>query len=68
MAHSNECGAQVRGGGICHLTHGHRGYHSTVTFTCDGCNKIRRGRPTTYGRDGEYPRGMKFCFLCSRDL
>lgn len=59
------CEHPVRGGGTCQLDPGHRGYHSTVTFGCDGCGKTRRGQPHTYAPDGEYPRGLQFCFLCS---
>lgn len=58
------CGQQVRGGGECQLDAGHRGYHSTVVFGCDGCGKTRRGQPHRWSRDGEYERGLGFCFLC----
>lgn len=58
------CAAPVRGGGTCRLDAGHRGYHSTVVFGCDGCGKTYRGQPYGYAPDGEYPRGLQFCFLC----
>lgn len=59
------CNEPVRGGGNCMLEPGHRGYHSTVTFACDGCNKRRRGRPyrTVYEPDYE-TIALTFCFLC----
>jgi hypothetical protein len=60
------CDHPVRGGGTCKLDPGHRGHHSTVVYTCDGCEQRRRGRPHAYGRDGEYERGMQFCFMCTR--
>lgn len=63
------CGAPVRGGGTCTLDYGHHSKgHSTVTFVCDACGKARRGYPAAYGRDGEYPQGLQFCFLCARGL
>ncbi len=58
------CDAPVRGGGTCQLAAGHRGYHSTVTFTCDACGEVRRGQPHQWGRDGEYEHGLAYCFLC----
>jgi len=58
------CGQMVRGGGSCQLDEGHRGAHSAVTFGCDGCGKTLRGRPFETAPDGEYPRGLGFCFLC----
>ena len=58
------CGQPVRGGGICLLSPGHRGYHSTVVYTCDACGKRRRGQPHQHGRDGEYQDGLAFCFMC----
>lgn len=58
------CAAPVRGGGLCKLDHGHTGHHATVVFACDACDKVRRGQPHRYARDGEYPRGLKFCFVC----
>jgi hypothetical protein len=61
---TDACAHLVKGGGLCELNAGHRGYHSTVTFACDGCGKRRRGRPHRYARDGEYERGLAFCFLC----
>lgn len=66
MSRHAECGSRVRGGGTCSLSEGHRGYHSRVTFQCDGCSKVRRGLPTTFGFnpwDGEVEAA--FCFLCS---
>jgi hypothetical protein len=59
------CDAPVRGGGTCRLDPGHRGYHSTVTFGCDGCGRTLRGQPHRTAPDGEYPSGLHFCFLCS---
>ena len=55
----------MRGGGICSLDSGHRRTHATATFACDGCGKIRRGRPHRTAPDGEYPNGLAFCFICS---
>ena len=62
------CNAPVRGGGTCTLDPEHKGHHSTVSFTCDACGKTRRGTPHVYGRDGEYPQGLQFCFMCARGL
>lgn len=62
------CGAPVRGGGTCTLDYGHRKGHSTITFVCDACGHARRGTPYAYGRDGEYPQGLQFCFLCARGI
>lgn len=58
------CGELVRGGGTCELDAGHRSCHSTVAYVCDGCSKRRRGEPYRWARDGEYERGLGFCFLC----
>jgi hypothetical protein len=65
MTGATYCDQPVRGGGTCRLDPGHRGYHSTVTFGCDGCDKTRRGQPHRTSPDGEYPNGLHFCFLCS---
>lgn len=62
------CNHPVRGGGECKLDPDHKGHHSTVVFTCDSCEKTYRGRPHAYGRDGEYPQGLLFCFMCVRGL
>lgn len=62
------CNHPVRGGGECKLDPDHKGHHSTVTFVCDGCGKTRRGQPAAWGRDGEYPQGLQFCFMCVRGL
>jgi hypothetical protein len=59
------CALPVRGGGECKLDAGHKGHHSTVVFTCDSCDKTRRGQPHASGPDGEYENGLHFCFLCS---
>jgi hypothetical protein len=59
-----KCNANVRGGGQCQLDAGHRGHHSTVTYGCDGCGKRRRGTPYRWSPDGEYERGLAFCFMC----
>jgi hypothetical protein len=32
---------------------------------CDGCGKERK--PYRYARDGEYPTGLMFCFLCVKE-
>ena len=58
------CDQPVRGGGNCQLDPGHRGHHSTVVYRCDGCCKARRGQPHRWSRDGEYEKGLAFCFLC----
>jgi hypothetical protein len=59
------CGEPVRGGGTCTLTAGHTGYHSTVTYVCEGCGKTRRGRPHLTTPDGEYRDGLRFCYPCA---
>jgi hypothetical protein len=61
------CKAPVRGGGECQLAPGHTGYHSTVTFICEGCGVPRRGQP--YRRyivmvGGEQDDVFEFCFFC----
>jgi hypothetical protein len=53
------CARPMRGG-TCNLEAGHRGRHTTVAWSCDGCGKLRRGSPTV--RD---PEGGWFCFLCA---
>jgi hypothetical protein len=62
------CGCAVRGGGECKLDPGHRGHHAQVTFGCDGCGKTFRGEAHATAPDGEYPHGLRFCFLCTRGL
>ena len=59
------CGEHVRGDGACELDAGHRGYHSGVAYVCDACSKRRRGQPYSHAPDGEYARGLGFCFLCT---
>lgn len=62
------CGHPVRGvpGTVCLLKPGHKGYHSCVVFTCDGCGRRLRGQPTAkvpetgWDDDG----WLAFCFLC----
>ena len=61
------CDAPVRGCGKCSLRPDHRGHHSTVTFACDGCDGRFRGYPHRTAPDGEFPTGLKFCFLCSAE-
>jgi len=61
---AKRCDAEMRHG-RCRLDPGHTGAHSTVAFSCDGCGKRRRGRPTFVGRDGEYERGIQLCYLCA---
>ena len=63
-----DCGAPVRGfpNEKCSLPADHKGTHSCVTFSCDGCGKTRRGQPWATAHDGEYLHGLKFCFLCVR--
>ena len=65
------CGVPVRSGfGPCQLAEGHTGCHSTVAFTCDGCDRIWRGRPTATCQDAPDSRGdaIKYCFMCVREL
>lgn len=33
---------------------------------CDGCDKPRR--PYRYAPDGEYEKGLMFCFLCVKEM
>jgi len=62
------CQSPVRGGGVCTLAQGHRGYHSTVTYTCDGCGAIRRGQPHALAPDDATGETfMGFCFMCSAE-
>lgn len=68
MNEDRVCGARVRGGGTCLLDPSHSGHHSTVTFACDSCGRRYRGKPTATSRDGEYPDGLQFCFLCANGL
>jgi len=62
------CGETVRGGGTCTLEQGHRGYHATITFACDGCGATRRGYAHATSDDGEFANGLAFCFLCTRGV
>ena len=45
--------------GRCLLDAGHKGRHSTVVFSCDGCAKTLRGTPAS-GNDE-----VSFCFGCA---
>jgi hypothetical protein len=49
--------------GLCRLDKGHKGHHSVKVFTCDHCDKTRRGRPhrISYG-------GATLCVFCVKEL
>lgn len=65
VAHDALCGAKVRGSSeTCKLWRHHKGFHSTVVYSCDGCGERRRGAPYNVSNDGE-GYGMAFCFLCA---
>lgn len=63
------CERKLRGGDLCHMDKGHRGRCSSVTFECETCGKIRRGRPhaTEVVRlgDGTVDDVFEFCFMCA---
>ena len=46
---------------------GHKGSHSVVVFSCNGCSKTRRGQPHATAPDGPVweEHTLQFCFLCS---
>lgn len=50
--------------GFCLLAKGHKGRHSTVVFSCDGCGRTLRGQPA----QTHYDEGVQFCYLCSRGV
>ena len=54
------CERMCRGYGRCGLDDNHKGRHSTEVFQCDGCLKMRRGKPAMFGPDGEH-----YCFMCA---
>lgn len=66
----DRCGARVRGGRgrTCELPRHHAGHHASVTFGCDGCSGVFRGKPHATARDGEYEHGLAFCYLCAEGL
>lgn len=47
--------------GQCAMDDKHRGRHTTVAFYCDGCGKMRRGRPVQEDQD------VAICFMCVRE-
>lgn len=67
----NLCGQPTKqwgdnNGSPCLLEAGHRGHHSISVFTCDGCNKIRRGQPKVWDPDGDRGGPLGFCYVCTR--
>jgi hypothetical protein len=55
------CEAPMPRSGPCQMEAGHKGRHAHhEVFTCDGCGKTRRGRPTA-----SHPDAGSFCFLCA---
>jgi hypothetical protein len=71
---SDTCLAPVRKwrgeGGLCLLSPGHRGYHSTQVGTCNECHKRRRysSMEERAIADGDDPDYEWFCFFCLRLL
>lgn len=66
------CGAPVRGNpepyDTCNLPTGHKGYHSGVTFDCDGCGRTVRGTPYRSGSTSHVSDEVfSFCFPCVKD-
>jgi hypothetical protein len=62
------CNEPVRGfpGELCQLDKGHRGYHSCVTFSCDGpCGQQHRGTPYRSAYDSDSVPLASFCFICT---
>jgi len=57
------CNHQLRTG-PCQMDAGHHGRHTTQTFWCDGCNKVRRGQPTSTPRDENGEILILVCFMC----
>lgn len=59
-------------GETCKMEKDHRGRCSCVTFYCEGCGKIRRGRPAGQSvvrlGDGSIDDSFDFCFLCVRGI
>jgi hypothetical protein len=59
MTGREQCGHVTRYG-PCNMEAGHRGRHTTQAWTCNGCGKRRRGRPTAFD-----PEGDAYCFMCA---
>lgn len=67
MPKRTRCDQPVRGSDVpCELEQGHSGYHSTATYECEGCGKVKRCPPYETAPDApDSPRdAMKFCFIC----
>jgi len=54
--------------GCCNMDAGHRGRCTTVAWTCDGCGQTRRSAVAAWARDGEYERGLGYCFMCANGI
>lgn len=62
LAHPDfECLAKLRGGTLCRLDPSHNGKCTSVAFSCDGCDKRRRGRPEV-----RHEEAGCFCWMCVR--
>lgn len=60
------CGKEMRTGN-CTMDADHRGRHTTVSFYCDGCGKVRRGTPVgQYRNPWDGTTEAIFCFMCMR--
>lgn len=53
------CGLKMRTG-WCNMEPGHRGRHTTVAWSCDGCGKTRRSQPSS-----SHPDAGTYCFMCA---
>lgn len=64
------CDYELRSG-KCQMEQTHKGRHSTVTFYCESCGKIRRGTPHSQSfvrlGDGTIDDIFDFCFMCCNE-
>ena len=62
-----KCDKPLQRGGFCQLKDEHKGRHSRIVFTCDGCGRTIRGYPhktQNIYAFGEIDDVFEFCFLC----
>lgn len=59
----NTCLKSLRDG-PCVMDKDHKGRCTTVAFGCDGCGKMRRGRPYKEALDVDGVPEVQFCFMC----
>ena len=50
--------------GLCTMDKGHNGRHTTVSFWCDVCGKMRRGSPAYVDVDADEYGKAQACWMC----